>query len=86
MPWTLQRFPLAMRRLSLEVRVKAIEIANAMLAEGYGEGQAILMPWCRQRNEHGARTIVARLNAATRIRGYGARPHVRWPYGNKSVR
>jgi uncharacterized protein YdaT len=32
-----------MRRLSLPVRVKAIEIANAMLAEGYEEGQAIRM-------------------------------------------
>ena len=39
----MQRYPLAMRRLPLAVRLKAIEIANAMLAEGYGEGQAIRM-------------------------------------------
>jgi uncharacterized protein YdaT len=43
MPWTPERFPLAMRRLPLGVRLKAIDIANAMLAEGYDEGQAIRM-------------------------------------------
>jgi uncharacterized protein YdaT len=32
-----------MQRLPLDVRLKAIEIANAMLAEGYDEGQAIRM-------------------------------------------
>jgi uncharacterized protein YdaT len=30
-----------MQNLSPEVRLKAIEIANAMLAEGYDEGKAI---------------------------------------------
>ncbi len=30
-----------MRNLSSEVRVKAIEIANALLEEGYDEGKAI---------------------------------------------
>ena len=43
MPWTLERYPPAMRRLPPTVRVKAIEIANAMLADGYEEGQAIRM-------------------------------------------
>ncbi len=43
MPWTQDRYPPAMRRLPLEMRLKAIEIANAMLAEGYDEGQAIRM-------------------------------------------
>lgn len=43
MPWTHDRFPPAMRRLPPEVRLKAIEIANAMLAEGYEDGQAIRM-------------------------------------------
>jgi uncharacterized protein YdaT len=43
MPWTPERYPPAMRRLALPVRLKAIEIANAMLAEGYDEGQAIRM-------------------------------------------
>ena len=41
MPWTPERYPPAMRRLPLAVRLKAIEIANALLAEGHDEGQAI---------------------------------------------
>jgi len=43
MPWTRTWYPPAMQRLPLDVRLKAIEIANAMLAEGYDEGQAIRM-------------------------------------------
>jgi hypothetical protein len=34
-------YPRSMRNLSLEVRLKAIEIANALLDEGYEEGKAI---------------------------------------------
>jgi len=41
MPWTEEHYPLAMRHLPHAVRNKAIEIANAMLAEGYDEGKAI---------------------------------------------
>lgn len=43
MPWTLDRYPAAMRRLPAVVRVKAIEIANALLAAGHEEGRAIRM-------------------------------------------
>jgi uncharacterized protein YdaT len=41
MPWTLDRYPPAMTRLPEAVREKAIEIANALLAEGMEEGRAI---------------------------------------------
>jgi uncharacterized protein YdaT len=41
MPWTPQRYPPAMGHLSLGVRLKAIEIANALLDKGRDEGQAI---------------------------------------------
>lgn len=41
MPWTEQRYPASMSRLPQPVRLKAIEIANALLAEGYDEGKAI---------------------------------------------
>lgn len=41
MPWTSDYFPNAMRHLSIPVREKAIEIANALLAEGNDEGMAI---------------------------------------------
>ena len=41
MPWNSERFPRAMLHLQPVVREKAIEIANALLAEGYEEGRAI---------------------------------------------
>jgi uncharacterized protein YdaT len=41
MPWAMDRYPPAMSRLPLEVRQRAIEIANALLDEGYDEGRAI---------------------------------------------
>lgn len=41
MPWTADRYPSSMKRLAPPVRVKAIEIANALLAEGCDEGKAI---------------------------------------------
>ncbi len=43
MPWTPARYPPAMRRLPPVLRAKAIEIANAMLADGIEEGRAIRM-------------------------------------------
>jgi uncharacterized protein YdaT len=41
MPWSTDYYPKAMEHLSAEVRAKAIEIANALLAEGDDEGMAI---------------------------------------------
>jgi uncharacterized protein YdaT len=41
MPWDEDYYPSSMRNLPPEVRLKAIEIANALLAEGYDEGKAI---------------------------------------------
>ena len=41
MPWTSTRYPPAMRRLPPVLREKAIEIANALLAEGMDEGKAV---------------------------------------------
>lgn len=41
MPWTTDYFPSSMRHLSEVTRDKAIEIANALLAEGMEEGRAI---------------------------------------------
>jgi uncharacterized protein YdaT len=41
MPWTPERYPAAMRNLEPLVRLKAIEIANALLADGHAEGQCI---------------------------------------------
>lgn len=41
MPWNEAYYPRSMRNLPPEVRLKAIEIANALLEEGYDEGKAI---------------------------------------------
>jgi len=41
MPWNEARYPASMRRLDPRTRVKAIEIANALLEEGHDEGKAI---------------------------------------------
>jgi uncharacterized protein YdaT len=41
MPWDQERYPASMRRLDPQVRAKAVEIANALLEEGYDEGRAI---------------------------------------------
>jgi uncharacterized protein YdaT len=41
MPWSADFPPAATRRLPAAIREKAIAIANALLAEGYPEGQAI---------------------------------------------
>ncbi len=41
MPWDQSNYPAAMKNLPPAVRSKAIEIANALLAEGCDEGKAI---------------------------------------------
>lgn len=41
MPWTKNDYPVSMKNLSKDIRNKAIEIANALLEEGYEEGRAI---------------------------------------------
>jgi uncharacterized protein YdaT len=41
MPWDEAYYPRSMGKLPPEVRSKAIEIANALLDEGYDDGMAI---------------------------------------------
>ena len=41
MPWTKNDYPDSMKNLDKKVRDKAIDIANALLDEGYEEGRAI---------------------------------------------
>jgi len=55
MPWSEEYYPASMRHLSEVTRSKAIEIANALLAEGMDEGRAIRIAiataeaWARRR-------------------------------------
>lgn len=41
MPWSKNNYPDSMKNLGEKTREKAIEIANALLKQGYGEGGAI---------------------------------------------
>jgi uncharacterized protein YdaT len=41
MPWSATDFPVSMRHLSAAAREKAIEIVNALLADGMDDGKAI---------------------------------------------
>lgn len=41
MPWNKQDYPVSMKNLEPRIRHKAIEIANALLDDGYEEGRSI---------------------------------------------
>ncbi|MNN01626.1 hypothetical protein D3C81_1142510 [compost metagenome] len=41
MPWSKNDYPPSMKNLDTRIRNKAVEIANALLDEGYDEGRAI---------------------------------------------
>ena len=61
MPWDEQYYPPAMEHLPPLVRQKAIDIANALLADGHDEGFAIRVAiarataWARRRGIHPSR-------------------------------
>lgn len=57
MPWNEAYYPKSMRNLPPEVRLKAIEIANALLEQGYDEGKAIRIAIAKAKKwaEHGDR-------------------------------
>ncbi len=56
MPWTTNDYPDSLQNLNENVREKAIEIANALVDDGYGEGRAISIAtaqakdWAQRRN------------------------------------
>jgi uncharacterized protein YdaT len=63
MPWSDERYPVSMKNLPPRVRHKAIEIANALLADGRPEGQAIRIAiWSARR--WGAAHTARRLGAS----------------------
>lgn len=41
MPWTLEDYPSSMKNLNKSTKKKAIDIANALVEEGYDDGRAI---------------------------------------------
>lgn len=50
MPWSKKNYPDSMKNLPDDVRGKAIEIANALLEEGYAEGRSIAIAIDRARS------------------------------------
>ncbi len=59
MPWNPQYYPISMRHLPTIVRSKAIEIANALLAEGHDEGSAIRIAIARAKEWAARRGLLA---------------------------
>lgn len=61
MPWTSDYYPVSMKNLPPAVRLKAIEIANALLEAHRPEGQAIRIAiarakqWASRRSESSVR-------------------------------
>lgn len=41
MPWDKDRYPESLKNFTAPVREKAVDIANALLEDGYEEGRAI---------------------------------------------
>ena len=55
MPWNKHDYPASFKNLESDVREKAIEIANALLEEGYDDGRAIPIAMTKAREfVHGA--------------------------------
>ncbi|QJD88157.1 DUF2188 domain-containing protein [Cohnella herbarum] len=57
MPWDKDNYPDSLKNFTAPVRGKAVEIANALLEEGYEEGRAIAIAtsqakeWADNRNK-----------------------------------
>jgi len=57
MPWNSEYFPSSMAHLPAVVRAKAIEIANALLEQGYDDGKAIRIAIAQAKRWATARNI-----------------------------
>lgn len=66
MPWNANYFPPAMTHLPPTVREKAIEIANALLTQGYEEGRCIRIAIAQAK-----RWATARASSSSLWRGVG---------------
>jgi len=73
MPWSVERYPPAMRHLPAFVRLTAIAIANAVLAEDGDEGKAIRVgiakakQWAEDRSTGGGGADVPRVDRSQAI-------------------
>ncbi|MBU8788209.1 MULTISPECIES: DUF2188 domain-containing protein [Bacillus] len=75
MPWTMEDYPASLKNLDKPVRKKAIEIANAMIDEGYDEGRAIPIAtsqakeWAENRSEREINAFLENGRETTRDEG-----------------
>jgi uncharacterized protein YdaT len=60
MPWTKKDYPDSLKNFEPRIRNKAIEIANALLDEGYEEGQAIAIATSRAKAWNGNHPTTAK--------------------------
>lgn len=58
MPWDKDNYPDSLKNFMAPVRNKAVEIANALLEDGYEEGGPSLLPLHKPRS--GARIAISR--------------------------
>ena len=58
MSWTKNDYPASLKNLPADVRNKAIEIANALLDEGYEEGRAIAIATDRAHQSEEGTTFI----------------------------
>lgn len=52
MPWDTDNYPDSLKNLATPIRKKAIDIANAMIEDGYEEGQAIPIATAQAKKWH----------------------------------
>jgi uncharacterized protein YdaT len=71
MPWSKNDYPASLKNLPTDVRNKAIEIANALLDEGYDEGRAIAIATDRaHKSEEGTDTDKTEYHVKTHEDGW----------------
>lgn len=76
MPWTKRDYPASMKNLPTATRHKAIEMANALLREGYEESRAIAIAqdqareWARNHGKDGG---AQRVHVEPHNRGWAVR-------------
>lgn len=72
MPWNMNDYPSSLKNVSYSVRKKTIDIANALVDEGYDEGRAIPIAtkqaesWYENRTEEEIKDFVSQADPTIR--------------------
>ena len=82
MPWTMNDYPSSLKNFNKATRKKAIDIANAMVEEGYDENRAIPIAtqqakeWYENASEQEKETYVEEGDPTTHDTDYKSRPEL----------